>query len=144
MTLSTEEKQQLLREVAIFDGVDGSVLVTIAEQARELEFPAGHFFARDGDMGTGFFVILKGRVRVIRHGVEVASLGPRDFVGEMSIVERVPRIANVVAAEPVVCLGFASWELDQFMQQQPHIAEALREAVERRHRELERNGQEVS
>ena len=110
--MTTEEKLALVRQFAVFKDVDEALLKSLVEQALELEFAQGQVLAREGQIGTGMFLILKGSVSVIRHAREVAVSGPGGIIGEMSVLARAPRIASLVAREPVVCLGIASWELD--------------------------------
>ena len=49
----------------------------IAARAVEVDFAADHVIARQGEIGTGFFVIASGGARVIRDGVVIAQSGPR-------------------------------------------------------------------
>jgi CRP-like cAMP-binding protein len=135
MALTIDEKLTLLGKAAIFAGLDAVALLQVAERVRELEFPAGHQLAREGDMGTGLFLIVTGSVRVIQRGVDVAVSGAGEFVGEMSIVEHAPRVAHLVAAEPTSCLGLASWEVAELLREHPSVATALHELVEQRHQE---------
>ena len=63
----------------------------IAAVAVEVDFPADHVIARQGDIGTGFFVIVAAAARVVRDGETVATLGPGDFFGELSVLDGRPR-----------------------------------------------------
>ena len=76
MTLTRVRKTDLLSAARLFDGVDADGMDRIAAVAVEVEFPTGHVINRQGDIGTGFFVVVTGGVRVIRDGEEVARLGP--------------------------------------------------------------------
>ena len=97
MTLTLDRKTDLLSTARLFDGVDAEGMDRIAAVAIEVEFPAGHVINRQGEIGTGFFVIVSGCVRVVRDGAEVAKLGPGDFFGELSVLDGRPRIAQVIA-----------------------------------------------
>ena len=68
-------------------------LERIAAVAVQVEFPADHVIARQGEIGTGFFVVVDGAVRVVRDGETIATLGPGDFFGELSVLDGQPRIA---------------------------------------------------
>ena len=133
--MTTEEKLALVRQFAVFKDVDEALLKSLVEQALELEFAQGQVLAREGQIGTGMFLILKGSVSVIRHAREVAVSGPGGIIGEMSVLARAPRIASLVAREPVVCLGIASWELDEILKR-PDLAESIT-SVDREHRLVE-------
>ena len=140
--MTTEEKLELVRQFAVFKNVDDAALGTMLEHAQEFDFPQGHLIAREGNMGTGLFLILIGRVKVMRHGVQVDTSGPGEILGELSVLAQAPRIATLVASEPVVCLGIASWHVDEILKQ-PGLANSFREVEQgHRHREEQRRADE--
>ena len=92
--------------------------------------------ARQGDVGTGFFLVASGSVRVVRDGETIAKLGPGDFFGELSVLDGQPRIAQVIADEPTVCLALASWDFEAVVKEQPAVALAILRGLAGRLREL--------
>jgi CRP/FNR family transcriptional regulator, cyclic AMP receptor protein len=136
MTLTRDRKTDLLSTARLFDGVDAEGMDRIAAVAIEVEFPAGQVINRQGDIGTGFFVIVSGGVRVVRDGAEVAALGPGDFFGELSVLDGRPRIAQVVAAEPTTCLAIATWDFEAVLLAEPRVALAILRGLAGRLREL--------
>ena len=125
MTLTVDRRRQLLAACPLFGGVAGEDLAAIGERALEVDFPADHVIARQGEIGTGFFVVVDGQVRVVRDGEELARLGPGEFFGEMSVIDGLPRVAMVVTTEPTRCLALASWEFEQLVLDHPTIALAI-------------------
>ena len=87
-------------------------------------------------METGFFLIVTGSVSVVRDGAVIATLGPGQFFGELSLLDRRPRIATVVAGEPTTCLALPSWEFQQLLETEPRIAAAVLKEVAGRLRAL--------
>ncbi len=120
----------------MFDGVDADGMDRIAAVAVEVEFPADHVIARQGEIGTGFFVIVDGGARVVRDGRTVATLGPGDFFGELSVLDGQPRIAQVVADGPTICLALASWDFEAVLLAEPRVALAILRGLAGRLREL--------
>ena len=59
MTLTRDRKADLLSAARLFDGVDAEGMERIAAVAVEVDFPADHVIARQGDIGTGFFVVVR-------------------------------------------------------------------------------------
>jgi CRP/FNR family cyclic AMP-dependent transcriptional regulator len=136
MTLTQDHKAGLLARVRLFDGVDEPGMARIAAVTVEVEFPAGHVIARQGDIGSGFFVIASGRVRVVRDGRMLADLGPGDFFGELSVLDGRPRNAQVVASEPTTCLALSTWDFEAVVQEQPRVALAILRGLAGRLRDL--------
>jgi CRP-like cAMP-binding protein len=125
MTLTRDRRSALLSAATLFDGLDNEAMERIAAVAVEVEFPADHVIARQGEIGTGFFVIASGRARVVRDGETLATLGPGDFFGELSVLDGRPRVAQVVADGPTTCLALASWDLEALLLEDPKISLAL-------------------
>jgi CRP/FNR family cyclic AMP-dependent transcriptional regulator len=125
MTLTRDRRSALLSAASLFDGLDNEAMERIAAVAVEVEFPADHVIARQGEIGTGFFVIASGRARVVRDGETLATLGPGDFFGELSVLDGRPRVAQVVADGPTTCLALASWDLEALLLEDPKISLAL-------------------
>lgn len=122
LTLTQDRRTELLAACRLFSGVGSEDLAAVAGRAVEVDFPANHVIARQGEIGTGFFLVVSGSVRVIRGGEQVAVLGPGEFFGELSVLDGQPRVAQVVANEPTRCLGLASWDFEQALLESPTLA----------------------
>jgi CRP/FNR family cyclic AMP-dependent transcriptional regulator len=136
MTLTQDRRAELLGGCPLFHGIDAEGLAMLADRATQVDFPAGHVIARQGEIGTGFFVIISGRVRVVRDGTLVATLGDGEFFGELSVLDRMPRNAMVAAEVPTSCLALASWDFDAVLLEQPALTLAILRGVAARLREV--------
>ena len=136
MPLSTAEKADLLGRLDLFAGLDQAALQQLAERAEEIEFEPGRYIVAQGQVGTGFYLILRGSVRIVRGGDELGDLGPGEFFGEISVIDQEPRFANVVTLEPTRCLALASWDLVALLEENGKVALALLRVVTRRLRSL--------
>ncbi len=134
--MSTDRRVQLLQGVSLFADLADPALTSIAEVAIEVEFPAGRAIVRQGEVGTGFYLIAGGRARVVRDGATVAELGPGEFFGELSLLDGRPRIATVTAIEATTCLAIASWDFETLLNAQPGVAIAILRGVAQRLREV--------
>jgi CRP-like cAMP-binding protein len=136
MTLTRDRKADLLSAARLFDGVDAEGMERIASVAIEVDFPADHVIVRQGDIGTGFFVIVSGGARVVRDGETLARLGPGDFFGELSVLDGQPRLAQVLAVGPTTCLALATWDFEAVLLEEPRVTLAILRGVARRLRDL--------
>jgi CRP-like cAMP-binding protein len=136
MTLDRDQITELLGQTRLFGGVDPAGRERIADRMTEVSLPGERVIARQGDIGTGFFIVVSGAVRVVRDGETIAELGPGTFFGELSVIDRQPRMAQVVTAGPTTCLALASWDFEAVIAEQPSVAMAILRELAGRLREL--------
>ena len=89
----------------------------------------GRVLASQDDIGVTFFAVIDGEADVVLNGKPIKRLGPGDYFGEMSIIDRAPRSADVVAASKLHCLVFTQWEFRPFLKEHPDVAWALLEVL---------------
>lgn len=135
MNLSQGDRSRLLAACPLFNGVGAEGIAALSTAATEVAFPAGHVIARQGEIGTGFFVVVDGRVRVVRDGSVLAQLGPGDFFGELSVLDGKPRNAMVAAEAATTCLAIATWDFEATLLANPAVTLAILRGVATRLRD---------
>lgn len=140
MTLTRDRRTELLAAAPLFVAVDAAGLELIADRAVEVDFADGHVIARQGEVGTGFFVVVRGGARVVRDGDTIATLGAGDFFGELSVLDGRPRVAQVIAVGETTCLALATWDLEAVIGEQPSVGLALLRGLAERLRSLTEAG----
>ena len=136
MTMTLDRRSELLAGCPLFRGIDAEGLSHLAEVATAVDFPPNHVIARQGDIGTGFFVVVDGSVRVVRDGTVIAHLGPGEFFGELSVLDRLPRNASVLSDTATSCLALASWDFEKVLLDQPQLTLHILRGVATRLREV--------
>ena len=125
----------LLKDAALFRSLQPNELSLIARSTRLEAFPAGKAIIREGRVGTAFFVIVSGRVEVVKDidgpsPVVLADFGPGDFFGEIASIKHLPRSASVRAIDDTQCLVIWRADFDGFISHFPEAAAQV-EAVAR-------------
>ena len=136
MTLTHDHRTELLAVTPLLAGVDAEGIAMIAQRMVEVDFPKDHVIARQGEVGSGLFLVASGSVRVVRDGRTIANIGPGDFFGELALLDGRPRVAQVIANEPTTCLGLATWDFEAVVKEQPAVALAVMRVLAGRLREL--------
>jgi CRP-like cAMP-binding protein len=88
--------------------------------------------ARQGDFAYHLFVVVEGVAVVTIDGEVVATLGPHSTFGEIGILERGRRTANVVAAEPMRLLTLTMGDFDELAESMPEFAAHARSMAQYR------------
>jgi CRP-like cAMP-binding protein len=92
----------------------------------------GMVLTREGHAGTEFIVLLEGSVEVRARGQVLATRGPGDFFGEISLLGLRLRTATVVATTPVVFDVFSKSEFWTLLHELPELADRLRAVMNER------------
>lgn len=124
--------EQFLARVPIFANCTAEEIAAIAAVAQESAFQAGQIIVTQGTPGQAFYLILTGRVEIIRDGQSLGAFGPGDFFGEMSLLDQAPRSATIRALDPTTCLMLSSWDFKSLLERYPSIAVKLLEVLSRR------------
>jgi CRP/FNR family transcriptional regulator, cyclic AMP receptor protein len=94
---SQDAKVQALKGAPLFETLSRKNLTQLARVSEDLEVEAGTVLCKEGEIGHEFFVIVDGKVKVTRKGRRVATRSGPDFVGEIALLEELPRTATVTA-----------------------------------------------
>ena len=109
----------------------------VVARGEEREIEAGETLIEQWDTSQEFFLIMSGKVDVFVDGERVAQLGPDEFFGEIAALDwgagfGYPRIARVVAAEPLEVLVYPGEKLRELFVIAPAVERVVRAAVEHR------------
>jgi CRP/FNR family transcriptional regulator, cyclic AMP receptor protein len=130
----------LLAEVPFFALLDEEERATLASQVEVVRHPAGHLLFAVGDPGEALYVIRSGAVEVFVKNdtgqrIVLETAGPKDFFGEMSLLDGGPRTASVVVAEDLEALRVDRGDILRLLEKHPTSAVDLLTAMGRRLRQ---------
>jgi CRP/FNR family transcriptional regulator, cyclic AMP receptor protein len=122
--IPVSERQEFLSTIPIFAGLNEAALSELVNAVEEVPVEANQVIVREGEAGNRMFIIYSGRVEVVKYlgqhqETVLGAFGPRDFLGEMSIVECVTRSASLRAAEPTVLFALKGSDLYHLYRHQP-------------------------
>ena len=101
----------------------------IARLLKERRFAKGETVIMEGSGGAAFFIIDSGEATVSSKGVDLATLGPGEYFGEVALIDGGPRSATVTAATDLVCYGLTFWEFRPLVERNGTIGWKLLQAL---------------
>jgi CRP/FNR family transcriptional regulator, cyclic AMP receptor protein len=133
---SQDTKVQALKGAPLFDGLSRKELTQLARVSEDLEVEPGKVLCKEGEIGQEFFVIVDGKAKVNRKGRRVATRSSGEFVGEIALLEEVPRTATVVAETPVRLFVLTRKDFRHLLDPNPGVERKVLRALARRLAEM--------
>ena len=100
-----------LTAIPIFSELSQEEARRLAAFASETSAAEGQMLMKEGDYSVELIAIEEGTADVIKDGRTIASVGPGDLIGEMGLLERRPRNADVIASSPMRLIKLTHWEI---------------------------------
>jgi hypothetical protein len=138
--LTAIEKVIFLKQVPFFQDVTTADLQVLAGISEEASFDTGRQIIAEGDRGDALYTIVSGRVGIQhrkkdttdRTLTDLATLGPQEYFGEMSLFDGDPYSADAVALAPTHLLLVRREPLFALIRRQPDLALDLFKVLSRR------------
>jgi CRP/FNR family cyclic AMP-dependent transcriptional regulator len=100
-----------LTKIPIFSELSPTEARRLAAFATETSAAEGQILMKEGDYSVELIAIEEGSAEVIQEGRRIASLSAGDLIGEMGLLERRPRNADVIATSPMRLIKLTHWEV---------------------------------
>jgi len=114
------------------------VLSLFREEPGRLSRQAGEFIFREGEAAREMFVILDGEVEVLVGNLRVDVAGPGSIVGEMALIEELPRAATARALTACALVPVNAEAFQSLVQKTPpfalHVMRVMAERLRRMNR----------
>jgi CRP/FNR family transcriptional regulator, cyclic AMP receptor protein len=132
-----------LAQVPLFSRMSTAELAALAKHAKHQTFHRGSAIIKEGDPDQRLFIIVSGAVEVVKgHGTRnerrLTTFGPREYFGEMALIDDLVRSATVVAREETEVLELDQLNLRDEIESKPSIALDLLKTLSHRVRALEK------
>jgi CRP/FNR family cyclic AMP-dependent transcriptional regulator len=100
-----------LTAIPIFSELSAVEANRLAAFATETSAAEGQILMKEGDYSVELIAIEEGSADVVKGGQVIAHLSAGDLIGEMGLLERRPRTADVIASSPMRLLKLTHWEV---------------------------------
>jgi len=121
-----------LKNTPIFANTSEKSLESMIQSAVERTVSPGDKLVQEGQGGVGFYLILDGKVEVIKEGEKLAELETGNFFGELGVIDGRPRTADVVAITETKCWILSQWAMKSVIANHPEVALSMLEELVRR------------
>ena len=106
-----------LTAIPLFSHLTDEEARRLAAFASENSVAEGQILMKQGDYSTELIAIEHGTADVIQGGKKIASLTAGDLIGEMGLLSKEPRNADVIATSPMMVMKLTHWEIRRMSQE---------------------------
>lgn len=125
----------LLRGLDLFTGLTDLQIESFAHYSEIVHFKQFMRIVQKGDPGDAMFIVLDGEVRAyfIANGREctLSTIGPGEFLGEISLLDEGPRSADLAANVDTTLLRISVTQFDALSREAPTLAAPFLMALSR-------------
>lgn len=125
-----DEKITWLAERPWWRDLPAEDLETLAATGDRVSVPAGRRLMTEGERGYESAVVITGELTVSHDDEHVATLGPGDVVGELSLLDHTPRTADVHTATDVELMVFSNRGLQRVLNASATVREQVTAAAD--------------
>jgi hypothetical protein len=122
----------LLHTIPLFKGSSADQLLAIAEICQQAAFRADETIFEPGDEARFLYLIVNGRVEILREGRQVVVFGERDCFGELAILDDASRSTSARALEDTDCLVISREDFQGLLSISPELATGTISVLTRR------------
>jgi eukaryotic-like serine/threonine-protein kinase len=117
--IADSEKFDALKKLAFFEDFSDVELWEVLRISEWAKFLSGKTLVKEGDHGSSFFLLIKGKVHVTKMGKMLTSLEKGACFGEMAYIDKskAERNASITSAMPVMLMKIKSEVLEQASEQ---------------------------
>lgn len=137
----THSLVKALRHVPGFDALDAQDLLRIVGASVNLRWSEGSKVFGKGAPGEALYVVLEGRVKIYDEvdgrEVEIATTGPGDYFGEMSLLSDTTHTKNVVAVDDSELLVLMKEPFRRLLDSNDELERAFQKTLEERRLDAE-------
>jgi CRP-like cAMP-binding protein len=101
---------EALKRVPLFADLNKREVAQIARLFKVRRFAEGETVVQEGSGGAAFYLIESGEATVFIRGKKHSTLKPRDYFGEIALIDEGKRMATITASSDLVCYGLTFWD----------------------------------
>ncbi len=123
----TDELISRLKKIPLFGSLQEDALAVVAQKVTARKLAKGDVLMRKGEPGDSLFLINQGWVKIVTvdsKGDELIlnKCGPGESIGEMSLIDRGPRSATVIALEDAEALELDQKSFQEILDKRPDVS----------------------
>lgn len=116
-----------LKKTALFSDLNDEALATIAQKSSTRKLVKGEALMKKGEAGDSLFLVHYGWMKIVTEDSKgdeliINKCGPGEAIGEMALIDGVPRSATVIALEDAEVLELKQDVFEEILDKRPDVS----------------------
>lgn len=120
-----QRKVDVLKQMPLFQHLTYREIIRVLNVTEVKEYAPGAAIITEGTYGEELFILLKGKIRLHKNDAFITHLLPGAHIGEMALVDRIPRSASATAEDPSRLLILRRREFYEIVRKDPSLSVKL-------------------
>ena len=120
-----QRKVDVLKQMPLFRHLTYREIIRVLNVTEVKEFAPGADIIKEGTFGEELYILLRGKVRVHKNDAFITYLLPGSHIGEMALVDRIPRSASATAEDASRLLILRRREFYEIVRKDPSLSVKL-------------------
>ena len=134
--LTVVEKVIFLQNVDVFSEVSTEQMAYLAAIVEEISYAKDIVIYKEQDPSDAIYLVLDGKIRLHRNGVDVSIAGPREAFGTWALFDEEPRVATATTLEDTRLLRVNRDDFIDLLSDHVQITQGVLRALTKRLRGL--------
>lgn len=134
--LTVIEKVIFLQQVDVFSEISTEQMAYLAAIVEEVAFMKNIDIYHEQDSPDAIYLVLEGQVRLHRHALDIATMGPQEAFGTWALFDEEPRVATATTLEDTRLLRVGRDDFIDLLSDHVEITQGVLRALTKRLRGL--------
>ncbi len=126
-TLNLYKRLNKLRKIYIFKNLSEQKLINLSKLMKKEKFSPNEFIVKENTEGDKFFLINKGKVKIVQDDKIIRELEKGSYFGEISLLNKENRTASVISIEETICYALSKHDFLSIIDS--HILEMIKSKI---------------
>lgn len=123
--MTPSERTAFLKTTDLLKGASEDLLSQISDGMTEVVETAGTPLFHAGDAGDAVYLIVEGALKIERDGIQLATRGQSECIGEFALIDDAPRSTDALAESDVRLLRWNRTDFQAALSRRPEVAEGV-------------------
>jgi CRP-like cAMP-binding protein len=120
-----------LPPIPLFSDLSKNAFIALTERMELVQAEPGEILIAEGEYATSMFIIIQGKVKVVREieggeELKLADLADGAFFGEMALLSDAPRTASVIALEETMLFEISRELMEDITREYPSVEQVMK------------------